>query len=114
MSAVMYDDGGLRERPGRGPGGNLLSEGTANFSTILLFEEALGQESRIEFCKRIEEAYAERRQVDSERPLVKIDGTRPGDTAQGAASRSRPTARSEGPRRNRPTRSGPRASFSTQ
>lgn len=35
---------------------------------------------RIEFCKRIEERYGESRQVDSEKPMVKIDGSKPGDT----------------------------------
>jgi ABC-2 type transport system permease protein len=66
--------------PGKGPGGNILSEGTAHFSTILLTGEMLGERRRIEFCKRIEERYGDRRQADSERPLVKIDGSRPGDT----------------------------------
>ena len=28
--------------PGKGPGGNLLSEGTAHFSTLLLFEQVKG------------------------------------------------------------------------
>jgi ABC-2 type transport system permease protein len=65
--------------PGKGPGGNILSEGMAHFSTILLFEQEKGTQARIEFCKRIEERYGENRQVDSERPLVKIDGSRTGD-----------------------------------
>jgi aminopeptidase N len=66
--------------PGKGPGGNILSEGMAHYSTILLVEKMKGERDRIEFCKRIEERYGERRQADSERPLVKIDGSRPGDT----------------------------------
>ena len=66
--------------PGEGPGGNLLSEGTANLSTILLFEAVKGLEPRIEFCKRLEETYNERRVVDSERELVKVDGSKDGDT----------------------------------
>ncbi len=65
--------------PGKGPGGNILSEGMAHFSTILLMEQVKGLSPRIEFCRRIEEAYGDRRVVDSERPLVRIDGTRPGD-----------------------------------
>jgi hypothetical protein len=65
--------------PGKGPGGNILSEGTAHFSTILLVEEAKGENARIDFCKRIEAIYARSRQADSERPMVKIDGRRPGD-----------------------------------
>ncbi len=66
--------------PGEGPGGNILSEGMAHFSTLLLFEQVKGLEGRIEFAKRIEERYGDRRQVDSERPLVKIDGSKAGDT----------------------------------
>jgi ABC-type transport system involved in multi-copper enzyme maturation permease subunit len=66
--------------PGKGPGGNILSEGTSHFSTILLVEQAKGLQSRIDFCKRIEASYGKSRQMDSERPLVKIDGEKPGDT----------------------------------
>ncbi len=65
--------------PGQGPGGDILSEGMAHFSTILLFEQVKGPHQRIEFCKRIEDRYGDRRQVDSERPLVKIDGSKRGD-----------------------------------
>ncbi|MCY2958701.1 MAG: M1 family aminopeptidase [Planctomycetota bacterium] len=66
--------------PGKGPGGNVLSEGMAHFSTILLHESELGLRERIEFCKHIEDSYGSDRQVDSERPLVKMDGSRAGDT----------------------------------
>jgi len=66
--------------PGKGPGGDLLSEGMSHFSTILLIGQVKGESARIEFCKRIEESYGDSRQVDSERPMVKIDGSRPGDT----------------------------------
>ncbi len=65
--------------PGKGPGGNILSEGMAHFSTILLMDQMKGLRDRIEFCRRIEEDYGENRVVDSERPLVRIDGGRPGD-----------------------------------
>ena len=65
--------------PGKGPGGNILSEGMAHFSTILLTDQVKGLHHRIEFCRRIEERYGESRVVDSERPLVRIDGSRPGD-----------------------------------
>ena len=67
--------------PGKGPGGNILSEGTAHFSTILLVEQAKGLHSRIDFCKRLEASYSRGRQADSERPLVKITSDRPGDQA---------------------------------
>ena len=66
--------------PGKGPGGNILSEGTSHFSTILLVEQVKGLNARIDFCKRLEASYAKARQADTERPLVKIDGERPGDT----------------------------------
>jgi ABC-2 type transport system permease protein len=66
--------------PGKGPGGNILAEGMAHFSTILLAEQVKGVRSRIEFCKRIEERYNLDRRRDSERPLVKTDGDKTGDT----------------------------------
>jgi ABC-type transport system involved in multi-copper enzyme maturation permease subunit len=65
--------------PGEGPGGGILSEGMAHFSSILLLEQVKGLRGRIEFCRRIEESYGEGRVVDSERPLVWTDGSKPGD-----------------------------------
>ena len=65
--------------PGRGPGGDVLSEGMAHFSTILLTEQVKGLEQRLAFCKQIENRYANTRQADSERPLTRIDGARKGD-----------------------------------
>ena len=52
----------------------------AHFSTILLVDQAKGPGARIDFCKRLEANYAKSRRPDSERPLVKIDGSRSGDT----------------------------------
>ena len=66
--------------PGKGPGGNILAEGTSHFSTILLVEQTKGLNARIDFCNRLEAKYGKDRQADSERPLVKITGQRPGDT----------------------------------
>jgi len=66
--------------PGEGPGGNLLSEGTSHFSTLLLVEQVLGIEARIEVGKEFESRYNQQRVVDSEREMVKIDGSRDGDT----------------------------------
>ncbi len=65
--------------PGKGPGGDILSEGMSHFSTLLLIDAIRGERERIEFAKRIETRYGERRQVDSERPLYKLDGSRDGD-----------------------------------
>ena len=66
--------------PGDGPGGNILSEGMAHFSTLLLYEAVHGVDDRIELARRLEERYGDNRQVDSERPLVWIDGSKAGDT----------------------------------
>ena len=65
--------------PGEGPGGELLSEGMAHFSTALLTEQVKGPQARMEFLKRIEERYGDNRRADAERPLVKIDGSHDGD-----------------------------------
>jgi ABC-type transport system involved in multi-copper enzyme maturation permease subunit len=65
--------------PGEGPGGNILSEGMAHFSTILLTGEMRGERERIELCKRFEEKYGDNRQIDSEKPMIELDGSRPGD-----------------------------------
>lgn len=67
--------------PGRGPGGNVLSEGMAHFSTAMLFQQMRGDDARRAFLRQIEESYVNGRVADSERPLNKIDGSRPGDTA---------------------------------
>lgn len=66
--------------PGDGPGGNILSEGMAHFSTLLLTEQVKGARARMEFAKRIEERYGDERRVDAEKPLIWIDGSKPGDT----------------------------------
>lgn len=65
--------------PGNGPGGNILSEGMSHYSTLLLHEQILGLRQRIGFAKTIEDRYNQQRRADSERALVKIDGTRAGD-----------------------------------
>jgi hypothetical protein len=66
--------------PGKGPGGNILSEGMSHFSTLLLLEQVKSQRARMEFAKRIEEQYGDDRQVDAEKALVWIDGSKSGDT----------------------------------
>jgi hypothetical protein len=65
--------------PGQGPGGDVLSEGMAHFSTILLTEQVRGLRQRMAFCRQIEDQYGNTRQRDSERPLNKLDGSMPGD-----------------------------------
>lgn len=66
--------------PGKGPGADVLSEGMSHFSTLLLIEQVKGQQARMELAKRFEERYGDRRRVDAERPLVKLDDSREGDT----------------------------------
>ncbi len=66
--------------PGDGPGGNVLSEGMAHFSTALLVEQVHGLEGRVGFLSRIEESYGDNRRIDSEKPLVWVDGSKGGDT----------------------------------
>ena len=65
--------------PGDGPGGNILSEGMAHYATMLLHEQVYGDRYRMEFGKRIEFEYAAGRFANSERPLVKTEGSRAGD-----------------------------------
>ena len=60
--------------PGEGPGGNLLSEGMAHYSTMLLHEQVYGDRYRMEFGKRIESLYGEARYVDAERSMVRTLG----------------------------------------
>lgn len=66
--------------PGKGPGGNVVAEGLAHFSADLLLDQVKGPLFAMEFRKRIEENYGFARQADSERPLVKVDGSKTGDT----------------------------------
>ena len=66
-------------QPGKGPGGNILSEGMAHFSTALLIEQVKGEHDGMEFRKRIESRYGERRQADAERKLLRLDGSKAGD-----------------------------------
>jgi len=65
--------------PGKGPSGNVIAEGLAQFSTTLLLEEEKGFLAGIEFRKRMEEHYGNGRYPDAEKPLVKIDGSKAGD-----------------------------------
>jgi hypothetical protein len=66
--------------PGKGPGGNVLSEGMAHYSTALLMEQVLGPKARIEFCKRIEKKYNKERNADEERSLYLTEGSLPTDS----------------------------------
>jgi ABC-2 type transport system permease protein len=65
--------------PGKGPSGNILSEGMAHFSTALLIEQIKGERDAMEFRKRIESRYGDTRQADAERKLLRLDGSKAGD-----------------------------------
>jgi hypothetical protein len=65
--------------PGKGLGGNILSEGLANFSALLLTVEKRGDAQRQRMLRQWEDDYVNGRSADSERPMVLISGTRPGD-----------------------------------
>ncbi len=66
--------------PGKGPGGNIISEGLANFSAAMLVNAEKGDAQRRVLLRRWENAYVNGRNADSERPINRIDGSRPGDT----------------------------------
>jgi hypothetical protein len=66
--------------PGKGPGGNIISEGLAEFSAMMLVHHELGEEQAKTLRRRWEKAYTEGRRADNERSINRTDGTRPGDT----------------------------------
>jgi ABC-2 type transport system permease protein len=67
--------------PGEGPGGIVLAEGAANFSTLMLLEQMRGFQPRMRFATQMEARYGEQRQPATELALAEtlsIAG-RPGD-----------------------------------
>jgi ABC-2 type transport system permease protein len=64
---------------GEGPGGVVMSEGTAQFATRLLIEKLRGPQPSIGFAIRDETAYGELRQPSDEKPLAGTYRFRPGD-----------------------------------
>ncbi|MEI7659013.1 MAG: M1 family aminopeptidase [Phycisphaerae bacterium] len=65
--------------PGRGPGGNIISEGLAEFSAAMLLHHELGPSQATALRRRWEKQYVEGRRADNERSINRTDGTRPGD-----------------------------------
>ncbi|HSG38736.1 MAG TPA: M1 family aminopeptidase [Thermoanaerobaculia bacterium] len=57
--------------PGEGPGADVLIEGMAHYSALLLVEAELGLQGRMDLARSFESSYGKRRRVDSELPLVK-------------------------------------------
>jgi ABC-2 type transport system permease protein len=66
--------------PGKGPGGNIISEGLAEFSALMLVHHENGDEQARTLRRRWEKQYTEGRRADNERPINRTDGSRPGDT----------------------------------
>ncbi len=64
---------------GEGPGGVVLSEGGAEFATLMLMDELRGPFERQAFARQSERIYGENRQPSSERPLAETTRFRPGD-----------------------------------
>lgn len=65
---------------GEGPGGVVMSEGTAHFATLMLMGKLRGPRERMGMCSRMETEYAEFRQPSDEKPLAGTYRFRPGDT----------------------------------
>ncbi|NBC16262.1 MAG: ABC transporter permease [Bacteroidetes bacterium] len=66
--------------PGDAPGADVLIEGMAHYSTLLLYEAERGLRERMAFARDLEARYLTRRRVDAERPLAAMtDEGRPGD-----------------------------------
>jgi ABC-type transport system involved in multi-copper enzyme maturation permease subunit len=54
---------------GEGPGGVVMSEGAANFATLMLTGKLRGPQQRMGMCTRMETTYGEFRQPSDEKPL---------------------------------------------
>jgi ABC-type transport system involved in multi-copper enzyme maturation permease subunit len=67
---------------GEGPGGIVLAEGAANYSTMMLVDQVRGLQDRLGFAGRIEARYGEQRQPSTEKPLAETLSTtgRQGDS----------------------------------
>ena len=62
-----------------GPGTEVLSEGMAHFSTMLLTDQVQGPAGGRAFRRYCEKRYATGRRQDAERPLTEVDASRQGD-----------------------------------
>jgi len=58
--------------PGRAAGADVLLEGMAHYSTMLLLDAEYGPQARAEFARSLEERYTGERRAETERPLTKI------------------------------------------
>jgi aminopeptidase N len=66
--------------PGNGPGGILLAEGMANFSTLCLLEQMKGERERQVSSEFMEQTYGEQRFVTTEHALAYTSQSRTADT----------------------------------
>jgi aminopeptidase N len=66
--------------PGNGPGGIVLAEGMASFSTLCLLEQMKGEAHRQALALFVEQFYGENRFVTTERPLSRTAQGRDADT----------------------------------
>lgn len=64
---------GLRLMPEAGPGGNVLSEGLAEYATIRLIEHVNGQSARHAYLEAQETGYLDARDVTDETPLAYVE-----------------------------------------
>jgi ABC-2 type transport system permease protein len=67
--------------PGRSKGGNVLSEGLAEYSAGALMDETIGKQATKVFRKYEEDGYLRGRSVDHEMPLVTVDDSHPSHSA---------------------------------
>ncbi|MEW6747537.1 MAG: M1 family aminopeptidase, partial [Planctomycetota bacterium] len=67
--------------PARVPGAAFLTEGLAHFSTLLMEERFNGRVAARNRRLRFEREYLGGRHADVERPIVRVDGSEPGDEA---------------------------------
>ena len=66
--------------PAEGPGTEIMSEGMAHFSTMLLTDQVQGPDGGMAFRRFCETRYATGRRKDAERPLTQLDQDRAGDS----------------------------------
>lgn len=66
-------------RPGMAPGGNILSEGMAHYSSARLIRQVRGERMRMAFMRNLEFQYGNQRSADDELPMTETDGSRNGD-----------------------------------
>ncbi len=67
--------------PGHAKGGAVITEGLANYSSLVMAERYEGADKREQLFEDYEDRYLRRRDPNEEQPLALVDGTRRGDEA---------------------------------